>query len=225
MKGIDIAQFIDQSVLSPDVRQHQVNAVCDAALLYRFRGVVVPSGTVHHAKRRLINTGIKVVATVSFPHGTQAPDVKAHEAMRAAAIGADEIDYVISIGAALDDDWKYLREEALAIIRQTRGKIVKAILEVGYLGEKQRFEAARTLAQTGIPYVKTSTGFGPGGATPEDVMLLCRAVAGKALIKASGGVRTREQCIALLEAGAAVIGTSHGPEICQDGTARAVPSL
>ncbi|MCE9634949.1 MAG: deoxyribose-phosphate aldolase [Planctomycetes bacterium] len=214
MNGIDLASFLDHSVLRPDTRLHDIDTACDAALLYRFRGVVVPSGAVHHAKRRLMNTGIKVVATVAFPHGNQAPDVKANEAMRAAALGADEIDYVISIGAALDDDLKYLREEALAIIRQTRGKIVKAILEVGYLGEKQRFESARALAATGIPYVKTCTGFGPGGARAEDVALLCQAVNGKALVKASGGIRTREQVLEMLQAGAAVVGTSHSAEIC-----------
>lgn len=217
MKGQDLASFIDHSVLRPDVRSHDIDAACDAALLHRFRGIVVPTGAVHHAKRRLMNTGIKVVATVAFPHGNQAPDVKAHEAMRAAALGADEIDYVISIGAALDDDLKYLREEALAIIRQTRGKIVKAILEVGYLGEKQRFESARALAATGIPYVKTCTGFGPGMARAEDVALLCKAVDGKALVKASGGIRTREQVIEMLQAGAAVVGTSHSVEICTGG--------
>ena len=216
MRGLDLAPFIDQSVLRPETRKHDIDNACDEAMRYGFRGVVVPSGSVHHAKRRLIGTAIKVVATVSFPHGTQAPDVKAHEAMRAAALGADEIDYVISIGAALDDDMKYLREEALAIIRQTRGKILKAILEVGFLGEKQRFEAAKTLAETGVPYIKTCTGYGPGKATVEDVELLVRAVAGKALIKASGGIQTREQLVALLQAGAAVIGTSHGPSICSD---------
>jgi deoxyribose-phosphate aldolase len=216
VNAAELAPFVDQSVLRPDTRPQDVDAACDAALLYRFRGVVVPTGFVHHAKRRLLNTGIKVVATVAFPHGNQAPDVKAHEAMRAAALGADEVDYVIAIGAALDDDLRFLREEANAVIRQTRGKIVKAILEVGYLSEKQRFDTARALAETGVPYVKTCTGFGPGSATVEDVQLLARAVAGKSLVKASGGVRTREQCVALLQAGAAVVGTSSGPAICAE---------
>lgn len=216
MRANDLISFIDQSALRPDTRAFEIDALCDVALQYRFRGVVVPSGAIHHTKRRLMNTGIKVVATVGFPHGNQAPDVKAHEAMRAAALGADEIDYVIAIGAALDGDMKYLRDEAVAILRQTRGKIVKAILEVGYLSDRQKFETASTLALTGVPYVKTCTGFGPGEATPEDVALLAQAVAGKALVKASGGIRTTERAIALLEAGAAVIGTSRGPEICTE---------
>lgn len=216
MQGIELAPFIDQSVLRPETRSHEIDLVCDAALAYRFRGVVVPSGSVHHAKRRLMNTGIKVVSTVAFPHGNQAPDVKAHEAMRAAALGADEIDYVICIGAVLDDDLKYIREEALAILRQTRGKIVKAILETGYLDDRQKFGAARAVSEAGVPYVKTCTGFGPGMATPHDVALICQAVGTKSLVKASGGIKSREQAVELLAAGAAVLGTSQGPVICSD---------
>jgi deoxyribose-phosphate aldolase len=216
VRPIDLVTFIDQSALRPEMRAFELDGVCDQVLQYRFRGLVVPTGSVHHAKRRLMDTGVKVVATVAFPHGNQAPDVKAHEAARAASLGADEIDYVISIGAALDEDWKYLRDEAAAVVRQARGRIVKAILEVGHLSAKQKIEAARAVADAGVPYVKTCTGFGPGEATPEDVALLVRALDGKALVKASGGVRTRERVLALLQAGAAVIGTSRGPEICSE---------
>jgi len=214
MDPSELAQFIDHAALRPDSRSTDVDRACDEALQYRFRGVVVPSGSVGHAKRRLKDTGLKVVSVVSFPHGTSAPDVKAAEATRAAAMGADEIDYVISIGAVLDDDYRFLREEAVAVLRAVRGKIVKSILEIGYLSDEQKFEAARTLAQAGVPYVKTCTGFGPGMATEADVRLLARAVHGKALIKASGGIRDRALAVKLLSAGAAVLGTSHGPHIC-----------
>ena len=216
MRPIDLVSFIDQSALRPEMRAFELDGVCDQVLQYRFRGLVVSTGNVHHAKRRLMDTGVQVVATVGFPHGNQAPEVKAHEAARAAALGADEVDYVISIGAALDEDWKYLRDEALAIVRPMRGRIVKAILEVGHLTPKQKIESAKAVADAGVAYVKTCTGFGPGEATPEDVALLVRAVEGKALVKASGGIRTREQVLALLQAGAAVIGTSRGPEICSE---------
>jgi len=216
VQGADLAGFIDQSFLRPDARKHDFDRACDQVLLHRFRGLVIPSGAIHHAKRRLAGSGIKIVATVAFPHGTAAPDIKAAEAGRAAAAGADEIDYVIAIGAAMDEDQKYLHEEAVAILRQTRGKIVKAILEIGYLTDRQRVEAAKVLAGAGVPYVKTCTGFGPGEATARDVEMLVRATAGKALVKASGGIRTRARCVELLQAGAAVLGTSHGPEICKD---------
>jgi deoxyribose-phosphate aldolase len=209
----ELAPFIDYSCLRPDTVVEDVERACDEALTHRFRGVVVPSGAVNHAKRRLLDSGVKVVCVIGFPHGTQSPEIKAHEAMRAAALGADEVDYVISIGAALDGDLRYLREEGVAIIRQTRGKLVKAILEIGYLAEEHRYHAAKSLAEAGIHYVKTCTGFGPGECTPADVQLLVRAVAGKALVKASGGIRTKAQALEMLQAGAAVIGTSHGPSI------------
>jgi deoxyribose-phosphate aldolase len=216
MHGTELAAFLEHSVLRPDSRARDVDAACDAALVYRFRGVCVTSGAVAHAKRRLLDTGIKVVATVGFPHGTSAPDIKAHEAMRASAMGADEVDYVISVGAALDGDWKFLFDEAVAVIRGTRGKIQKAILEVGFLNVEQICYAARTVVDAGIPYVKTCTGFGPSDATVEDVRLLVEAVGGRALVKAAGGVRDREHALALLAAGAAVVGTSRGPQLCSE---------
>ena len=209
----DLADFIDHTCVHPNMTGADVDRVCAEALHYGFRGVVVPSGYVSHAKRRLMNTGIKVVSTVGFPHGTAAPDVKAHEASRAASAGADEIDYVISIGAALENNYRYIREEGVAIVRQTRGKLLKAILEVGYLNEEQIFHCARELAAARIHFVKTCTGFGPGQATEEDVRLIARAADGKALVKASGGIRDRRTAIRLLKAGAAILGTSAGPSI------------
>ncbi len=214
MEPHELAPFIDHSVLAPDAASHDIDRACQEALDYGFRGVVVASGSVAHAKRLLKDTGVKVVSTVAFPHGNAAADVKAWEATRAAAMGADEIDYVISIGAARDNDFRYVREEGIAIMRAVRGKIVKAILEVGYLNEEQIFECARGLSDAGIPYVKTCTGFGPGEASDELVQFLVRAVSGRALIKASGGIRERWQAMRLLGAGAAVIGTSRGPALC-----------
>jgi deoxyribose-phosphate aldolase len=214
MRGIELAPFLDYSVLRPSTQQREVDRACDAALLYRFRGLVVPSAAVTHAKRRLVDSGIKVVSVVGFPHGTSAPDIKAHEAMRASAMGADELDYVISIGAALDGDFKFLFEEAVAVIRSTRGKIVKAILETSYMPPDIWTQAARTLVDAGIPYIKTCTGFGPAGTTVGEVATLAAAIQGRALIKASGGVHTADDVVALLQAGAAIVGTSRGPQIC-----------
>jgi deoxyribose-phosphate aldolase len=210
----ELAAFIEQACLQPDAVLADIDAACDEALARKFRGVVVPSGAVSHTKRRLLDTGVRVVCVVGYPNGTEAPDIKAHEAMRCAAMGADEIDYVISIGAAKEGDLRYIREEGVAIMRQTRGKLVKAILEVGYLNEQQTYNTARALAEAGMHYVKTCTGFGPGVCTADVVKLLARAVAGRALIKASGGIKEKWQAIEMLEAGAAVIGTSHGPAIC-----------
>jgi deoxyribose-phosphate aldolase len=210
----DLAPYLDHSVLRPDAVARDIDQGCDDALIFRFRGLCIPSGAAAHAKRRLLDTGVKVVSVVGFPHGTAAPDVKAHEAMRAAAMGADEIDYVISIGAAIQGDVRFLQEEAVAILRQTRGKLVKAIVEVGCLDPAQAIRSARALADAGVHYVKTCTGFGPRNCTADDVRLLVGAVAGKALVKAAGGIRERWQAVEMIQAGAAVVGTSQGPAMC-----------
>lgn len=214
MDPSELAPFLEHSVLKPDKRQSDVDAACDDALLLRFRGIVVPSDSVYHAKRRLMNSGIKVVSVVGFPHGTSAPDVKAHESTRAAAQGADEVDYVINVGAALDLDWKFLYEEAVAVQRASQGKVVKAILEIGYLPNDVLKTVCTTLVDAGVPWLKTCTGFGPGEARAEDVAYIVKHTGGRVLVKASGGVRTTEHAMALLASGAASVGTSRGPQIC-----------
>jgi deoxyribose-phosphate aldolase len=209
-----LAPFIDHSCLRPNATAADVDRACAEAVEHGFRGVVVPGRAVAQARRRLADTGVKVVAVVGFPHGTSAVDVKAFEATRASADGADEIDYVIAVDAAARGDLSAVRDECAAILRAAPGRRVKAILEIGFLDERRRVDTARALAESGVHFVKTCTGFGPGACTEEDVKLLVRAVAGKALVKASGGVKDRSQALAMLRAGAAVIGTSNGPAIC-----------
>ncbi len=213
----DLPPFIDHAVLRPDAVRENVTSACNAALNYGFRGVVVPTGAVSQAKRILGSSEVKVIATVAFPHGTMAPDVKVQEASRAIALGADEIDYVICVGAALENDFHYLQQEAAAIVRAVRGKLVKAILEISYLPDATRLHAAKATVDGGVHYVKTSTGFGPGGGTTaEDVRQLLRATTGRALVKASGGIKEKWQAMELLAAGAAIIGSSNGPGLCAE---------
>ena len=218
MTDSELAARLDQSVLRPGTRARDIDEACEAALKHRFRGLCVPGRFVAQAVARLAGSGVLVVSVAGFPHGTQHPSVKAQEAARAALDGAGEVDYVISVGAALDGDFAALRAEAGEIVAAAGGRPVKAILETALLDLHQRFDVAEALSETGVSFVKTSTGFGPGGATVEDVRLLDRAAAGRVRVKASGGVRTREEAVALLEAGADVVGTSRGPEMCA-GTA------
>jgi len=210
----ELASFIDHAALGPTTRYETVAGACDDAKRFGFRGVVVPSAAVAHAQRLLRESDVKIIATVGFPHGTAAPEVKAFEAARAVELGADEVDYVISVGAALDGDFRFIREEGSAIVRACGGKIVKAIVEVGFLDETQLFQVASGLADSGVAYIKTCTGFAPGAATPEIVKFLVQAVAGRCLIKASGGIKEPWQAVELLKAGAAVLGTSRGPHLC-----------
>jgi len=214
MPGHELAAFIDHSVLAPNTRSADVSAACAAALQYGFRAVVVTSGFVARAKRLLADSEIGVVSVVGFPHGTSGPDTKVFEAKRAVDLGADEIDYVISIGAALDDDLRFLTEEARAICRAVGGRGVKAILETGYLSHDQMFSVAGAVLDGGVAVVKTSSGYGPRGATEDDVRILARATTNRGFVKASGGINDRARAMSMLNAGASLIGTSHGPAIC-----------
>ena len=214
MAADELARFIDHASLAPDAGAEDVARACQEALDYEFRALIVPTCAVSQARRLLRDTGVKVGAVVSFPHGTCSADIKSHVAQQAVQSGADEIDYVISIGAARDGDFRYVREEAVAIVRAVRGRVVKAILEVGYLTPEQIVKSTLRLCEAGVSYVKTCTGFGPGEATEEIVQILAETVGDRALVKASGGIRDREQAIRLLHAGAAVIGTSRGTTFC-----------
>lgn len=214
MTADDLAPFIDHAMLAPDAGSKEVAHACHEAQVYGFRALIVPTSAVAQARRLLRDTEIQVGAVVSFPHGTCSADLKAHAARSAIEHGADEIDYVISIGAARDGDFRYVREEAVAIVRAVHGRVVKAILEVGYLDPDQIVQSTLRLCEAGVRYVKTCTGFGPGTATEEVVRLLADSVREGTGVKASGGIRDREQAIRLLHAGAALIGTSRGPDFC-----------
>ena len=214
MNANELAPFIDHAVLGPRVQYDDVAGACADAKRYGFRGVVVPSSSVPHATRLLRESDVKVISTVGFPFGDTTQETKAFEAAHAVENGADEIDYVISLSAALDGDFRFVREEATNLVRAANGRIVKAIIEVGYLDETQMFQVASGLADSGVAYVKTCSGFAQGGATTEIVQFLVQAVKGRCLVKASGGIRDAAQAIALLKAGAAVLGTSRGPELC-----------
>jgi deoxyribose-phosphate aldolase len=214
MRPNELAAFIDHAALKPTTRQQDVDTACAEALQFAFRGLVVPTNSINRARRQLRDSGVQVIGAVGFPHGTSCAEVKVSEARRALELGADEVDYVISVGAVLDGDLRFVRDEATAIVRACSGRIVKAILEVGYLDPAQVRAASDTLADTGVAYVKTCTGFAPGGATPSVVKLMSETVAGRCLVKASGGIQHFDQAVDLLRAGAAVLGTSRGRHLC-----------
>jgi deoxyribose-phosphate aldolase len=153
---------------------------------------------------------VRIVTVVSFPLGASAPSVKAAEARRAVADGADELDMVMSIADALADDFAAVEEDVRAVRDAAPGCVLKVILETGLLDAEHMDAAARASVRAGADFVKTSTGFGPRGATVDDVTRLVRAVEGRAQVKASGGIRTREEALAFLAAGATRIGTSSG---------------
>jgi deoxyribose-phosphate aldolase len=199
---MDLGRHIEQTLLRPEAIPARIEAHCREAASHRLFGVCILP--------RFEGSGVRIVTVVSVPLGASAPSVKAAEARRAVADGADELDMVMSIADALADDFAAVEEDVRAVRDAAPGCVLKVILETGLLDAEHMDAAARASVRAGADFVKTSTGFGPRGATVDDVTRLVRAVEGRAQVKASGGIRTREEALAFLAAGATRIGTSSG---------------
>jgi deoxyribose-phosphate aldolase len=215
--GIDLRLRIEQTLLRPEATAAEVRAHCEEALRHGFVGVCVVPARVAEAASLLRGRPVALVTTAGFPHGTTSPDAKAFEAERAFGRGATEVDFVMHLGLAKDGDWDGVRREFATLRAAVPEAVLKVILETGVLSEDEVRRAAACAVDAGLDFVKTSTGYGPRGATPEDVRLLRSAVGERCRVKASGGIRTREQAIALVAAGADRIGTSRGPDLVREG--------
>ncbi|HEY8424989.1 MAG TPA: deoxyribose-phosphate aldolase [Limnochordales bacterium] len=212
----ELASRIDHTLLKPQASPADVERLCREAVEWRFYAVCVNPVYVPLAVRELAGTGIRVATVVGFPLGATTSLAKAVEAAEAVAAGAVEIDMVGPVGLLLGGDERAWAEHVRAVRRAIGpSAVLKVILETGLLDERLKRVAARLSVEEGAHFVKTSTGFGPGGATVEDVRLLVETVAGRARVKASGGIRTAEDALRLLEAGADRLGTSSGVAIVQ----------
>ncbi|MFB3908945.1 MAG: deoxyribose-phosphate aldolase [Candidatus Eisenbacteria bacterium] len=206
---------IEETLLSPAATISEIEALCESAIRHRFVGVCVSPVYVSRVAARLEATGIAAVTVIGFPSGMHRSDAKAFEAARAVEDGAVELDVVLPAGlvrsgTASDEA---VRADVTAVVRAAGGRVVKAILETSRLTDSEKVRAAALATQAGASYLKTSTGFGPSGATVEDVQLL-RREAGTALgVKASGGIRTLHDALRMIAAGADRIGTSAGVAI------------
>jgi len=214
-----IAPFIEHTLLQSSATRAAIERLCGEALKFGFHGVCVNPHFVPVAKAR----GARVATVVGFPLGMSVTETKVFEAMRAALAGADEIDMVMNIGEARAGNWDYVRKDISDVVMATRGLVHKVIIECCFLTDEEKRLAALVAAEAGTEYVKTSTGFGPGGATVEDVRLLKDVVGDRAKIKAAGGIRTLAQARMLIEAGASLIGTSRGVEIVEEEGLPRVP--
>jgi len=213
----DLAGTIDHTLLKPEADLVQVRQLCAEALEHGFKAVCINRIWVEEASRQLAGSAVSVCSVVGFPLGATSRTVKAFETEEAVAAGADEIDMVIALGALKQGNQDEVRRDIESVVRAAGGRIVKVILETCLLEAEQKVTACRLSAQAGAHFVKTSTGFGPGGATIDDVRLMRRTV-GEALgVKASGGIRTTEQADAFIEAGASRLGTSSGIAIVTGG--------
>lgn len=209
-----LPRYIDHTLLKADATAAQIDRLCAEAVTYGFFSVCVNSRWVPHCARVLSGSGVSVCAVVGFPLGSAAGEVKAFEAAWAADAGASEIDMVLPVGPLLDGDESAVLSDIRAVVKAVEGRaIVKVILETGYLNEEQKRSACRLAEAAGARFVKTSTGFGPGGATVADVRLMRAAVSPQVQVKASGGVRDLNAALAMIEAGATRIGTSSGVAI------------
>lgn len=219
-----LARMIEQTLVKPTASRQEVRAFLESARKHRFYAVVVNPTWVEVAVQEMAGTGIRTGTAIGFPLGATLTEVKAYEAARAVERGAREIDVVINIGALKGGEADLVREDMVAVVKAVRGVTgvdprsvtVKAIIETCYLDEREKVLAAQLAAEAGCDFVKTCTGFGPRGVTVDDVVIIKRVLAGKAGIKASGGIDNLEFALRLIEAGATRLGTSKGVELIEE---------
>lgn len=203
-------KLIDHTLLKPTATKAQVEQLIDEAIQADFASVCVNPTWVPLAEAKLNGTNVKVCTVIGFPLGANTTKVKAFEAADAVKNGAHEVDMVINVGAALEGEWEFVEEDIAAVVTAAQPALVKVILETCYLDGEQIKEASKRAVAAGADFVKTSTGFGDGGATVEAVRIMRETVGPDIGVKASGGVRTPEDLAAMVAAGATRIGTSNG---------------
>lgn len=214
----EIASLIDHTLLKPEATNEEIEKLCLEAREYGFAAVVVNPGWVRLASQLLRGTPVKVCAVVGFPLGATSTEAKVYEARKALRDGAQEIDMVINVGALKSRDYALAEEDirAVAQVSHANGAILKVIIEAALLTDEEKIMACALAKAAGADFVKTSTGFGPGGATERDVALM-RAVVGPEMgVKAAGGIKDLEETLAMVKAGATRIGASAGVKIVRE---------
>ncbi len=210
-----LAGLIDHTLLKPEATREDLLHLCAEARRHHFASVCVNPSNVGFCARELAGTGVPIAAVVGFPLGATTPEIKGLETRQAIDNGASEIDMVLNVGALKDGNYQLVLEEIACVVRAARGQMVKVILETALLDDAEKIAACALAKAAGAHYVKTSTGFGPGGATAEDIRLM-RRVVGKTLgVKASGGIREQKSALEMLQAGATRIGASASVAIVE----------
>jgi deoxyribose-phosphate aldolase len=219
MTRAELAKRIDHTLLRPTSTCADIERLCEEALQYHFASVCVQPCWLKIAVRHLQGSDVAVGTVVGFPLGANMPAVKLYEAEQALAAGATELDMVIALPALKSGEWRTVRHEIEQIAAlchsATPAAVLKVIIECCYLTQEEKIQATRAVAECGADFVKTSTGFGEGGATIDDVSLLRSAAPPPLKVKAAGGIRTLSLALELLRAGADRIGTSSGVTLLQ----------
>lgn len=206
---MNIAAMIDHTILKADTTKEEVIKICNEAKEYKFKSVCVNSYYTKLVAEQLKDSGVLVCTVVGFPLGAMETKSKAFETARAIELGANEIDMVINVGALKDKDYDFVLNDIKEVVETAKSKaIVKVILETCLLTEEEKIKACQLSQEAGADFVKTSTGFSTGGATVEDIKLMRKTVGPNMGVKASGGVRTKEDALDVIEAGANRIGAS-----------------
>lgn len=212
-KKFNIAKYIEHTNVSPTTSRNDIKKICKQAKDYGFYAVCVTPSMVNLAKKFLLQSSVKVVSVVGFPHGTSTFQAKTYEARQAIKNGADEIDMTMNVSALKDKDYKLVFKEIKAVVQAVSRKPVKVILGVGYLTNNEIQKACQLAQKAGAHFIKTNTSYGPRGVKLNDIRLISRTVKHKMRIKASGGIRTYRKALSMIMAGADRIGTSHGINI------------
>ncbi len=204
----EIAKTIDHAVLKPDFTDTDLEQHAKMCMEFGVFSMCVKPCDIKSAKKLLSGSDVKVSCVLSFPHGADATSVKIFQAKQAIGDGTDEIDMVMNIGKFLSGDYNYVLEDIRAVVdvAHSQGVLVKVIQEIGFLTPEQVAKACELSYEAGADFVKTSTGFGPGKATPEVIAIMMKTVGGKMGVKASGGIRTPEDAAAFLKQGATRLG-------------------
>jgi len=216
--GAEIAAWIDHTLLKPEATAGQVKRLCEEAHQYHFSAVCVNPVYAPLARGLLKDTGVGLCVVIAFPLGALLPEDKAYEARRVIGYGANEVDMVINIGALKGEAYGLVLNDILFVTQDAhkRGARVKVIIETALLTRREKILACLLAQTAGADFVKTSTGFGPGGATVEDVELIHRVVGPETGVKAAGGIRTCKEALAMIAAGANRIGSSAGISILNE---------
>jgi deoxyribose-phosphate aldolase len=222
---MNIAQYIDHTLLKPATTIHELKKTCEEALQYNFFAVCIPPPLVKNARSVLANSSVKTATVIGFPFGYSVARAKVAEAQQAIQDGADELDVVINLIALKNKAWQYLELEMESIVEiaHAQNKLVKVIIESGILTNEEIIQCCEIYAKTGVDFLKTSTGYAEKGATIEAVQLMRANLPSTIKIKASGGIRTYEQAEQYIQAGAERLGCSASVAIVTGGGTNGSP--
>ena len=214
LRPADVARYIDHTLLKPEATREQVDKLCEEAAEYGFYSVCVNTTWTAYCARKLRGKGVKVCTVIGFPLGAMDSRAKSFEARNSVENGANEIDMVMNVGALKSGDLKTVEEDIRWVLRACRqNTILKVIIENALLTDEEKVLACQVAKRAGANYVKTSTGFAASGATVEDIALMRRTVGLEMGVKAAGGVRSYEDALAMIQAGASRIGASSSVAI------------